>query len=563
MKKKINLINVIILFFALSLFLIVSVFIVSENNYKQQAKVLDNHVLLINNIYNGDNEKEVIDYYKDSHKDIRITFISYTGEVIMDSSNISEFDNHLSRPEIEDLGVIHTRYSDTLNKRMMYIAHKDDGSYVRVAMPIESINDLVNGFLLLGILTLLIISFLSAILINQANKRALAPLNLEINKLSTLAGSRSFYNDDIDRLSQHVNDMNNIINDKINAIIDEKSKVSFIINNLNQGIVIVDSAGNIILLNKFVLDIKNIKEEDIINKHFIYLIRDINFHSSIENAINYGIGSSFDLKNEEKIYLVNITPVTSKWTGESTGKYGAYISIIDLTRERQIEKIKREFSANASHELKSPLTSIIGYQQMVTEGIVTTKEEILDASYRTIKEASRMHQIILEMLELSRLESKEPTKLENIDISDVVKDIVDSYETEIENKNIKLNLNLNNLTLNMNKSHLTQLVKNLVENGIKYNLENGRLDITVKADSRELIVSDSGIGISTVDQGRVFERFYRVDKARSKDQGGTGLGLAIVKHICNLYNANIIITSKLGEGTTMTIQFNKNTVVTE
>jgi len=563
MKKRINFINAIILFFGLTIFLIISVFIVSDYNYDYQEKELKNHIKLIAELYHGDNEAEIIGMYSKSHSNLRITFIELDGTVKADSSNSNVFENHLERPELNDLGNIYKRKSTTLNQTMLYIAYIDEGLWIRVAMPMKSITALTSGFIIASTITLVFISVFSIWIINLANKKALSPLNVVVKKLAAIPGYQGSYSDDIESISTSIDDINNLINDKMNSIIDEKSKVNFIINNLNQGVIVTNSEGIIILVNKFILDLVSFSLQDIVEKNYIYLIRDITLQERIEDTINQGTSHSFDMVIEQKIYFVEVKPSTSKWTGENTNKFGAFIFINDLTEERKVEKIKREFFANASHELKSPLTTIIGYQQMITEGIITTSEEILDASNRTIKEASRMHQIILEMLDLSKLESKETTNLENINIKDVVLEIIGYYNKEIENKKLVLNLDLKDLILHMNYSHLNQLVRNLIENAIKYNIDGGTIEVAINPKTREFIVKDTGIGISTENQSRVFERFYMVDKARSKEQGGTGLGLAIVKHIGNLYDANIILTSKLEKGTRIKIQFNSASVLKE
>lgn len=566
MKNKINLINGITLFFALSLFLIISLFVVSSNNYKQHEQELKNHLSLISSLYEKESDKngdaaEIVALYKASNPNLRISFISLTGEVIYDSENIEVYENHSDRPELLNRGVIDIRYSETLDVQMMYLADVVAGTFVRVAVPVKSINSLVNSFLIIGLLTLVIITFISIIIINHFNKQALAPLNTVVTKLSAIVGQPAYAGDDVERMSIHINEVNNLINDKINEITDEKSKANFIINSLNQGVIVVDNDGNIILVNKFILDLRNFSEADILFKNYAYLIRNLDFQEKIVETIKNGISFNFDLREEQYIFSVNITPVTSKWTGQIDPTYGVFISIIDVTEERNIEKVKREFFANASHELKTPLTTIIGYQQMITENIITTPEEVYDASKRTIKEATRMHQIILEMLDLSKLETKEPTKVEPINLQEIVEDILDHYESDIEDKNLKVELELNELVVNLNFSHANQLVKNLIENAIKYNKKDGILEIKLIPQTRELIVRDSGIGIAAADQGRIFERFYRVDKARSKDQGGTGLGLAIVKHICNLYEANIVLHSKRNQGTSIKIQFNPQSTI--
>jgi two-component system phosphate regulon sensor histidine kinase PhoR len=556
MKKRIIFLNGIILFLTLSLFLIISVFILNYYNNKSSERELNNHVLLISELYNGENAEEVINSYQKANKNLRITFISFDGEVVKDSLIDIEFESHLDRPEILNLGEVYTRYSESLNTYMMYLAHKDNGLYIRVAMPQKSINAIVNSFLLFCFLTLIALTIITTLVLNSVNKKALKPLNKVVNKLSKLAGHDSYYGDDVETISSHIDDINLLINEKINAIIDEKSKVDFIINNLEQGVIVVNSNKELILVNDYVLRLKNFKLVEVLNKNFIYLIRDISFQEAIACTIDEGSISSFDLPYKSKLYLINITPVNTEWTNFENAKNGAFITMSDVTEERKIEKMKREFFANASHELKSPLTTIIGYQQMISEGIITSMDEILDASKRTSKEAIRMHQMILGMLDLSKLESKEETSFEEVNLKDAVIDVLDLYQKELSEKNITVSLNLEDLYLLMNPNHLNQLVRNLIENAIKYNIPNGELKLSISNQKKELIIQDSGIGIASEDQSRIFERFYRVDKGRSKDKGGTGLGLSIVKHICNLYHDNINLTSKPNKGTTVKIQFN-------
>lgn len=556
MRKRIILVNFIILFIALLFFLGISIFVIDYHNRKSSEYELQQTMKLITQIYNGDNEQEVINYYKVANKNIRITIISYEGEVIIDSIGSTNFESHLNRPEIINLGRIYYRYSETLKTSMMYVASKDNGVYIRLAMPEKSIQGIVNNFLLFGLLTLLIISFLSILILNSANKKALAPLNKVVNKLSNLAGNENYYGDDIETISVHIDEIKGLIDEKISDLINEKRKILFLINSLNLGVIVINNNGDIILANKYILDLKQFGEEQVLNKNYIYLVRDMSFQEAILNTINNGTVLSFDITLESKTYLINISPVNTEWTVVGGDKNGAFVTINEVTDERNLEKMKREFFANASHELKSPLTNIIGYQQIITEGIIDSKEEILDASKRTIKEATRMHQIILEMLELSKLESNDETVIEKLNIKNIIQDVLDQYKTKISEKNIQINLNLEDLILEMNYSHLNQLVKNIIENAIIYNKDNGTIDITVLSDKNELIVKDSGIGISNEDQSRVFERFYRVDKARSKEQGGTGLGLSIVKHIANLYQASIALSSKLNVGTEIKIKFN-------
>ena len=257
----------------------------------------------------------------------------------------------------------------------------------------------------------------------------------------------------------------------------------------------------------------------------------------------------FDL--DGKKFLLYINNLKTSWSN-ATNSHVALL-MVDVTLRENMNSLKREFFANASHELKSPLTSIIGYQQLIQQGILTTKEEIQDATLRTIKEAQRMNKLIIEMLDLSRLENSVQTILEDVNVSKIINDCLLELKPSIENKNIEVITNLDELNLVASQSDLYKLIKNLVDNAIVYNNENGKLLIELKKN--KLTISDTGVGISKEDLEHIFDRFYRVDKARSKESSGTGLGLSIVKHICLLYGYKINVESQIGKGTTFTISF--------
>ena len=218
--------------------------------------------------------------------------------------------------------------------------------------------------------------------------------------------------------------------------------------------------------------------------------------------------------------------------------------IEDVTKEENLDKIKRDFFQNASHELKSPLTTIIGYEQMITEGIIDDEEQIKQYSLKTLKEAKRMNSIIMDMLNLSALEQEEKVKNNDVDLKKLILEIIDSLSQNMQDKKITLDTFILDTTINGDEK---------IDNAIKYNKINGKITISLK--NNVLKISDTCIGISDENKQRVFERFYRVDKGRSKEQGGTGLRLAIVKHICELYNYKIELDSILEKGTTITIYF--------
>ncbi len=297
----------------------------------------------------------------------------------------------------------------------------------------------------------------------------------------------------------------------------------------------INELDRIELANSYAKKILSINN-DYIGSDFVMVIRPLEIQEAIRNKVT-------------KLEFGNYIYLFDSYEGKTI------IRIADLTEEKSLLKMKREFFANASHELKSPLTTIIGYQQMIQQGIIVAKDEIKEATTKTVKEANRMNIILSDMLELSKLESSMHFDRTNELIAPIISEVIDSYNVMITNKNIKINFTPNDFTIYIFKDHLYTLLKNLLENAIKYNKNDGAIDIIVSKNSIE--IKDYGIGISSDNIKHIFERFYRVSKDRSKENGGTGLGLAIVKHICQIYNFSISVNSTLGEYTSFIIDFKK------
>ena len=255
---------------------------------------------------------------------------------------------------------------------------------------------------------------------------------------------------------------------------------------------------------------------------------------------------SFIINHDNKMYEIEANKI------HLDNKIYIALLIIDVSKDNEMVIMKKEFFANASHELKSPLTTIIGYQELIKSKMITKKVDLEKINLATLKEANRMKNIVLDMLDLSKLEYEQNKEIDNINLKDVINDVIKNLETQKASKNIKITAELKDFSLNINKDDAYKLINNLILNAINYNKENG--SINIKLDDK-LIISDTGIGISELDLPHIFERFYRVDKARSKDNSGTGLGLAIVKHICLNYKFKISVESKIDIGTTFTILF--------
>ena len=550
MKRKILWIEIVSTILALLILFVVSSIYVNNQNHKTAEDELNSYSNIACEVFDGDNFDELKTIITSASKEIRVTVIDTTGEVIIDSSLI-EADNHLNREELQKLGECVTRYSDSLELNMMYLTKMDDGYYIRLALPVEPLNTFINNYIVFGLITLLVVLSVSIVITSFLYNKTLKPIKYEINKLENVLGNELTNDTDFELLSSKINELTLLLNEKVTSLSNEKEKSKYILDNMNQGLVLLNDEGKIELINKYSLSLFNFEQDYILDKNYIYLFRDMLIQEKIENCIKNNQEEQLIFDLDGRKFLLYINMLKTSWSN-ATNSHVALL-MVDVTLQENMNSLKREFFANASHELKSPLTSIIGYQQLIQQGILTTNEEIQDATLRTIKEAQRMNKLIIEMLDLSRLENNVQTILEDVNVSKVINDCLLELKPSIENKNIEVITNLNELNLVTSQSDLYKLIKNLVDNAIVYNDKIGKLLIELKKN--KLTISDTGVGISKEDLEHIFDRFYRVDKARSKESSGTGLGLSIVKHICLLYGYKINVVSKIGKGTTFTILF--------
>ena len=550
MKRKILWIEIVSTILALVILFVVSSVYFNNQNYKTAEDELNSYSNIACEVFDGDNFEELKTIITKASKYIRVTVIDSTGEVIIDSSLI-EADNHLNREELQKLGECVSRYSESLELNMMYLAKIDDGYYIRLALPVEPLNTFINNYIGFGLITLLVVLSVSIIITSFLYNKTLKPIKNEINKLETVLGNELTNDTDFEFLSSKINELTELLDEKVTSLSNEKEKSKYILDNMNQGLVLLNNEGKIELINKYSLALFGFEQDYILDKHYMYLFRDINVQEKIENCIKNNQEEQLIFEIEGRKFLLYINMLKTSWSS-ATNSHVALL-MVDVTLQENMNSLKREFFANASHELKSPLTSIIGYQQLIQQGILTTSEEIQDATLRTIKEAQRMNKLIIEMLDLSRLENNVQTILEDVKISKIINDCLQELTPSIEKKNIEIDLNLDDVTITTSQSDLYKLIKNILDNAIIYNNENGKIIIILK--NNELTISDTGVGISKEDLEHIFERFYRVDKTRSKESSGTGLGLSIVKHICILYGYKINIESQIGIGTEIKISF--------
>lgn len=554
MKKKYIILNVAILFVSLVSFMLVSCLIVSNVNKRNIKTEINNYLQIVVKAYNGNNMADVSSLLTNSINDVRVTFIDTNGNVLYDTKKDEIEENHLNRPELKNLGNVYFRYSNSLGKRMVYVAGFKDDIYIRVAILEASVVTIVNYLVGYGFLALFIISIISFILMDNVSKKAVIPLKTEIKKISNIVGENVDNNsDDIEVLSMQIDEIHSLIDKKIFLLKSETAKLNYIVDNMTQGLVIINALNDVVLINSKALNILDINNLEIVGKPYLYLIRDIKLQEIIDEVINNDKNITYNFESNGKYYLFSINSMKNSFASYDN-KNGVSIFMVDITNEKKLERVKLDFFANASHELKSPLTSIIGYQQMIEEGIITDENEIKDATAKTIKEANRMNQIIIEMLELSKLEAKNDIKTKEVlSIKNTTLDILSSLIPNMHQKHISYKIIGDDFNVFIASTDLNHLIRNLIDNAIKYDKENGAIIIELKDNT--ISISDTGIGISKENISRIFERFYRVDKAKSKELGGTGLGLAIVKHICINNNLKIKVESTPNEGSKFSVKF--------
>lgn len=547
MKRKLIITNSIIVFVSLLTMLVVSMITITNQNNKFYQKQVTNYLKIACTNFDGSNFDDTKEYIKSLDKDIRLTIIeSSTGKVVIDSFEDEINENHLDRPEINNLGEVYKRYSTTEKKNMLYVAEKVNNYYVRIAIPIGSVNKIIYTYVTISLIALTVILAFSIFAISFVNKKSLTPINSEVTKLATLA-NEDYQDVTIDDLPVVINSITNVLDNKIHEIELQEQEIEAILNLLTQGVVVIDSNESLRFINykaTKILDSNN----NLIGKNYLYLFRDTKLQKLILEVF----------KNHSQVnYLLNIdsTKINCNVTYLTEAKLngGIIITLEDITKQANLEEEKRDFFQNASHELKSPLTSIIGYQQMICDNIVDSKDQIINYSSKTLKEAKRMNNIIIDMLNLSSIEQNYQKKQDIVKVDKALIEILDSLEDRIKARNISVITNIAKCETVGDAKLIDELIRNLIDNAIKYNVDNGKIMITLNTST--LTIEDTGIGISKEYQSRVFERFYRVDKGHSKEIGGTGLGLAIVKHICEIYQYELKLESTIGKGTKITIKF--------
>lgn len=559
MKKKIIVTNVIIVVLAL-LILFLSGISITKSIYKKQA---EERIIDVTNIY-AENYSSYDKVVKNVPKDYRVTVVDKAGKVLSDSetADVSNMENHIDREEI--VAALHgktvavTRRSDTTNKDMVYSAVKvnlsaDDYVFVRVSTPVDSVNLYATSTILPNFYVL-IAAIIAAVILSVVLTKSLVKPMAEIkNSLIALnngtftPSTPSEKDPEINKMMSEINDIGAKLSDTITTVSADNKKLDYILNNVSDGIVVITADGNIEVMNdnaKLVFGVKN----DAISSNYTVLSANEKFISAVSDAVNERINKVFEFTTAaHDVYLTSIRCLDGGMT---------IIVLSDITAVKHGEEIRSEFFANASHELKTPLTAIKGFNDVI--GMKSKDGDIKTLSAKIDKEVNRVVSLIDDMLNLSKLETTNTPIVEKVDLIAVAREAEESISALARDKNVNIEISGEG-TVEMEKDHAYELVKNLMENAVRYNEDGGHVFVSVdeKTDKVTLKVKDDGIGIDEENQSRIFERFYRVNKSRSRETGGTGLGLSIVKHVAELYGAKLTLSSTLGAGTEITISFKK------
>ena len=509
----------------------------------------------------------------------RITVVLPSGIVIGDSDeDPARMENHGYRPEIKQ--ALETgsgeqiRYSNTIQQRLMYKAIRFDignqlGGVIRTAIPVTFIDQALNETKIRMLIDGLIITLLSALLGLYVSRRISKPLErmkLGAQKFASGDLGRKLHIEgttiEIDTLAEAMNEMADQLGRRIATITSQNNEQEAIFYSMVEGVIAVDSEAHIIKMNKAAGTFFNLELAQIEGRQLHTVIRS----SALQEAIEEVLSNHQPVMTE--IVFADIATKTAEvtatvLTGADGSRIGALIVVNDVTRIRQLEKIRRDFVANVSHELKTPVTAIRGFVETLLDGAVDNTDDAHRFLDIIKKQSDRLQAIIEDLLSLARIEQEaedEKIELSIKPLQSVLRAAKDSCLQSAGAKNISLELSAEDtISARINPRLLEQAVINLITNAITYSQPGGAVKIKANVFGDEVAISviDYGCGIASEHHERLFERFYRVDKARSRDQGGTGLGLAIVKHIALAHNGSVTVDSVPGEGSTFTIHLPK------
>jgi two-component system phosphate regulon sensor histidine kinase PhoR len=487
----------------------------------------------------------------------RITLIAEDGEVLFDNhADIREMENHLHREEVqealEDGSSQTVRRSRTIGTRTLYYAVRlNSGQILRFAVTTESI--VYTLYRLLTLIGIMLVAVITATFL--LGEKMAEGIIYPLNNLDLDNPLNNEVYGEITPLLTRIHRQNLAIEQQIQQLQAQQDDFIALTNNMAEGLIVVDKTGRIVMVNISALNLfgeSNNSNTSFIGKNLLVLSRDIHLNQAVEEALK-GEKAEDVITVNEKSYQVFADPIF-----EGSAVRGALVLLIDISSKYAVEQMRKEFAGNVSHELKTPLTAISSYAELIKDGIARP-EDIPEFAAHIYAETQRMIALVDDILKLSRLDEKVdlgPTQ--SINLLALAGQAEQALRPLADNRQVEVKVSGRPLTVAGNEAILFEMVYNLIDNAIKYSNTGGHVDVKVlEQDGAVLLqVADQGIGIPKQHQGRVFERFYRVDKSHSKKTGGTGLGLSIVKHAALYHNAEVSLESEENKGTTVTVKFN-------
>ncbi len=531
--------------------IIISLFlVVLYNNFKSETITkLKNDAVYLTAGYKA----QGIDYLESIETSDRITLIDESGEVIYDNhANVEKLDDHSDRIEIneafEDGEGYSERYSDTIGKVSLYYAKAiDNDTVLRISTQASTITALLLGMTSYLFWIIIIVAIIAVLIANRLAKAIVKPINdIDLNKPNIISPYK-----ELSPLFARINEQNYTINKQIKNLNQRKEEFKTMTENMAEGIIVINQKKDVLTYNESAA--KLFGAHDISENNSVFQFdHSLKFMEAIDNVV-LGQKSEYKLEKDAKVYSLLINPILVN--GKPSG---ATILIIDITAKELQDKLRREFSANVSHELKTPLTSISGFAEIMKNGLVDP-EDVKDIAGNIYDEAKRLIVLIDDIIRLSRLDNSDvDVKKESVDLKALAIEVITHLKNAAKQKHIAVSCE-GYATVNGVPYLLEEVIQNLIDNAIKYGKDDGYVKVSLCEKDNEAIikVEDNGIGIAASDLDRIFERFYRSDKSHSKAIGGTGLGLSIVKHAVEYHNGKIEVESKLNEGSTFVIRLPK------
>lgn len=495
-------------------------------------------------------ERDGLDYLESLEDTAsRITWVAADGRVLFDSdASADEMDNHADRSEIAE--ALETgsgeseRYSATMTEKTLYMARRlSDGSVLRVSSAFYTILTVALGSMQAFFAILLAAIAASVLLARRLSRRIITPLN-------TLDLQHPLDNDAYEELSpllKRIDQQNRRIEAQVAELKRRQDEFSAVTRSMNEGLVLLNAENHVLSLNPAAMRLFN-ADEDCVGRDFVTVSRDVPVTNAVRDALSTGRGAA-QLERGERIYQIECSRI------ESDGAIlGVALVAFDTTERAQAEQMKREFTANVSHELKTPLQSIMGSAELLENGLVKSEDQPRFIE-RIRSEAARLMALIEDIIRLSELDEGGALPMEPVELLTLCRDTAAGLSAAAEKRHVTVSVTGEEVTVPGVRRLLSEVFANLCDNAIKYNVDGGSVAIHVsrKGDNACVTVSDTGIGIPAEHQSRVFERFYRVDKSHSKSSGGTGLGLSIVKHAVAYHHGTVELDSREGKGTTFTV----------